>query len=256
MLMDLKGQLSRLESRLQILIEGSAALLFSGRQTSHDLAFHLVEALRNAIRVAPDGEAIAPDVFTLLAHPDHCRVLQADPAVLDELAHSLRQAGQEAGLHFLSPPVVRLASSPELNLGEIRVTTQASQADLPETDALKLERSQSLEAIPENAFLIVDGTQIFPLTQMVVNIGRRPDNQLVIDDPRISRLHAQLRASQGRYMIFDLDSLGGTWVNGARVHQCALYSGDVISLSGVPLVFGQDMNEQSRTQEYSPTPGK
>jgi pSer/pThr/pTyr-binding forkhead associated (FHA) protein len=66
------------------------------------------------------------------------------------------------------------------------------------------------------------------------------DNQLVIDDPRISRNHAQLRAIKGRYVIFDLNSTGGTFVNGQRTSQSVMYPGDVISLAGVPLVFGQD----------------
>jgi pSer/pThr/pTyr-binding forkhead associated (FHA) protein len=74
----------------------------------------------------------------------------------------------------------------------------------------------------------------------VVNIGRRPDNHLVIDDARISRLHAQLRLVRGRYMLFDLESTGGTFINGERIRQHTLRPGDVISLAGVPLVYGQD----------------
>jgi pSer/pThr/pTyr-binding forkhead associated (FHA) protein len=66
------------------------------------------------------------------------------------------------------------------------------------------------------------------------------ENQLVIDDPRVSRTHAQLRAIKGRYVVFDLNSTGGTFVNGQRTSQSALYPGDVISLAGVTLVFGQD----------------
>ena len=54
---------------------------------------------------------------------------------------------------------------------------------------------------PDNAFLIVDGTHVFPLMQTIINIGRRPDNHLCIDDSRVSRVHAQLRKINGRYMI-------------------------------------------------------
>jgi len=66
------------------------------------------------------------------------------------------------------------------------------------------------------------------------------DNQLVIDDPRVSRNHAQLRAINGRFVLFDLNSTGGTFVNGQRASQTVLYAGDVISLAGVALIFGQD----------------
>ena len=95
-------------------------------------------------------------------------------------------------------------------------------------------------AFPENAYLIISGVKVFPLHTAVVNIGRRLDNTLVIDDPRISRNHAQLRSVDGRYVIFDLNSTGGTSVNGKRVTQCVLYPGDVISLAGIPLIYGQD----------------
>ena len=79
-----------------------------------------------------------------------------------------------------------------------------------------------------------------PLTEPVVNIGRRLENQLVIDDPRVSRNHAQLRAIKGRFVLFDLNATGGTFVNGQRTSQTVLYPGDVISLAGVALIFGQD----------------
>jgi pSer/pThr/pTyr-binding forkhead associated (FHA) protein len=90
--------------------------------------------------------------------------------------------------------------------------------------------------------------EVYPLRVAVLNIGRRADNHLIIDDPRISRVHAQLRLVRGRFVIFDLESSGGTWVNGERIHQRALQPGDVISLSGVPLVFGQDSHLADETQ--------
>jgi len=82
--------------------------------------------------------------------------------------------------------------------------------------------------------------KVHPLNEAVVNIGRRLENQLVIDDPRVSRNHAQLRAIKGRFVLFDLNSTGGTFVNGQRTSQTVLYPGDVISLAGVALIFGQD----------------
>jgi pSer/pThr/pTyr-binding forkhead associated (FHA) protein len=94
--------------------------------------------------------------------------------------------------------------------------------------------------VPENAFVIVEGVKVYPLNESVINIGRRLENQLVIDDPRVSRNHAQLRAIKGRFVLFDLNSTGGTFVNGQRTSQTVLYPGDVISLAGVALIFGQD----------------
>lgn len=112
--------------------------------------------------------------------------------------------------------------------------------DTQNTAADSKENAPEDNTMPENAFLIIEGVKVFPLTTPVVNIGRRLDNTLVIDDPRVSRNHAQLRAIKGRYVIFDLNSTGGTFINGQRASQSVLYPGDVVSLAGVALIFGQD----------------
>jgi pSer/pThr/pTyr-binding forkhead associated (FHA) protein len=88
--------------------------------------------------------------------------------------------------------------------------------------------------------LIVDGIKEFRLNQSRISIGRQLDNDLVVDDPRVSRHHAQLRAIKGRYVLFDLNSSGGSFINGQRASQSILYPGDVLSLAGVSLIFGQD----------------
>jgi len=107
------------------------------------------------------------------------------------------------------------------------------------TEDLQAKSGDDVGTIPEDAFVIIDGTRVIPLNQAVVNIGRRIENTLVLDDPRVSRTHAQLRAINSRYIIFDLNSTGGTFVNGERVNQCILYPGDVISLAGADLIYGQ-----------------
>ncbi len=93
--------------------------------------------------------------------------------------------------------------------------------------------------IPEDAFVIVDGIKVIPLNQPLIRIGRRLENNLVLDDPRVSRTHAEQRAINGRYVLFDLNSTGGTYVNGVKITQSVVYPGDVISLAGVNLVYGQ-----------------
>jgi pSer/pThr/pTyr-binding forkhead associated (FHA) protein len=102
------------------------------------------------------------------------------------------------------------------------------------------EASGENNAIPEQAFLIVEGMKIFPLNRSVISLGRRFENTLVLNDPRVSRIHAQLRAFNGRYVLFDLQSRGGTFINGKKIDQSVVYDGDVISLAGVELIFKQN----------------
>ena len=99
---------------------------------------------------------------------------------------------------------------------------------------------EEIDRIPLNAFFVIDGVKIYPLVRAVINIGRRLENDLVIDDPRVSRNHAQLRAVEGNYVLFDLNSTGGTFVNGSRVTETIIYPNDSISLGGVILTYYQD----------------
>jgi hypothetical protein len=198
---------------------------------------------------------VAPNFFILLVHPDQRQALQADQVLLEELKRLLHQVGTEAGLRFDGPLVVQTADAPELALGEIQVLARNSLDDLSQTATMEVSLPESAPCTAQNAFLIVNGVHIFPLSQPVINIGRRKDNQLVLNDPRISRQHAQLRLVRGQYVIFDLNSTGGTLVNGEPVQQHTLQPGDVISLSGIPLVFGQEAEERADTEEYLSAPG-
>ena len=123
----------------------------------------------------------------------------------------------------------------------------------PEATQPRAEPGESTTTIPEDAFVIVDGVKVIPLTESIVHIGRRLDNNVLLDDSRVSRNHAELRAINGRYAIFDLNSTGGTYVNGIKITQSILYPGDVISLAGVTFVYGQkNPPARSDLKETSP----
>ena len=99
---------------------------------------------------------------------------------------------------------------------------------------------EEIDSIPPNAFFVTEDEKIYPLVKAVINIGRMLDNHLVVDDPRVSRSHAQLRSIQGHFVLFDLNSTRGTFVNGRRITEAVLYPNDAISLGGVVLTFNQD----------------
>ena len=59
-------------------------------------------------------------------------------------------------------------------------------------------------------------------------LGRHTDNQLVLRDNRVSRTHARIFAENGHYVIEDLNSRHGTWVNGAQIARHVLRNSDRI----------------------------
>jgi pSer/pThr/pTyr-binding forkhead associated (FHA) protein len=233
--------LNDLESRLQTLIEVQLLSVLPGQKVEDLVIQKLAAAMHANLVTLDDGSLMAPNVYTIIVNPrsdDKWR----EPKLLKALIEVLNQAGEEAGFKFATPPTITISTDKSLSTHEANVMASQRVEPMAETKGTANENEipQGSEHIPENAFLIIEGVKVFPLKLSVVNIGRRLDNQLVIDDPRVSRNHSQLRAINGRFVLFDLNSTGGTFVNGQRANQTVLYPGDVISLAGVALIFGQD----------------
>ena len=78
----------------------------------------------------------------------------------------------------------------------------------------------------------------YPLsTGALLHIGRKPDNDICLDDLTVSGRHALISVRPSEYMenlndvyLEDLDSTNGTQVNGRVVHRHLLKHGDVISI--------------------------
>jgi len=77
-------------------------------------------------------------------------------------------------------------------------------------------------------------------------IGRQPDNDVFLDDVAVSRRHAELTRSGGQFVLKDVGSLNGTYVNGHQVDEISLSHGDELQIGKFKLVFltGLDATEQ------------
>jgi len=240
----MNGKLDQIEARLQSLIEGSISLLLPKANFKQTLAHELVESMRTHLVVWPDGQIFAPSQYTIFVSPTTVKSGLSDKSFLTALATALDHAAHDAGFQFSKPPVLQITIDDRLSTDKLRVEVTQTTQKLAQTTSISLNSTSSstdeFEVTHLHAFLIVNSTYNFRLGSSVINIGRRTDNHLVIDDLRVSREHAQLRPIKGHYVIFDLNSKGGTYVNGQRISQHALIPGDVISLAGVPLIYGQD----------------
>ena len=110
------------------------------------------------------------------------------------------------------------------------------------------ENSGTEISVPDNYVLIFRGAKAIALKKLITSIGRSHDNTIVLDDPRISRHHLEIRFINDHFVMFDLQSTGGTFINGKRVNQGILYPGDLISLAGVDLVFTQSRHLQGNSR--------
>ncbi len=96
-----------------------------------------------------------------------------------------------------------------------------------------------------------------PIESLPFLIGRQVDNHLVLRDNRASRTHARIVAEDGHYVVEDLDSRHGTWVNGERIARHVLRNSDRIDL-GVPesyqITFTLESGEFNRIMEQMSSP--
>lgn len=83
-----------------------------------------------------------------------------------------------------------------------------------------------------------------PIARQSVTIGRsaRAGNDVVLsEDGQVSRRHARIeREIDGRFTLYDLDTTNGTRVNGRKIDNCTLSSGDEILIGATRIVFTQD----------------
>lgn len=80
-------------------------------------------------------------------------------------------------------------------------------------------------------------TRVIQIDQLPMTIGRDRTSDLVIDDARVSRRHAQFMLREDSHWIVDLRSTNGTFVNGTRVQESELHNGDRLSLGGLEMMF-------------------
>jgi pSer/pThr/pTyr-binding forkhead associated (FHA) protein/subtilisin family serine protease len=86
------------------------------------------------------------------------------------------------------------------------------------------------------AWLEIGGTR-HPLLQDRTDIGRSRSNDIHLADERVSRHHARIELQQDVFVISDLDSANGTYVNGQRIERHWLQSGDEIRIGDTRLSF-------------------
>ncbi len=111
--------------------------------------------------------------------------------------------------------------------------------------------TKTQDKVPEasgSAWLVIN-KQVIPLNQIVTTIGRRLDNDVVIQDQNVSRRHAEIRYENGRFVLYDLNSTGGTYVNNKQIDKVVLKMGDVVVLAIVPFVFVEDRLNIVKTAE-------
>lgn len=145
-----------------------------------------------------------------------------------------------------APPLT--APSPEGLQKPLLDDGQATVAFKPFKDSKKEEPAvqPTIEVVGGQA-----NQKVFTLGREKIKIGRSKFNDVVLDDEKVSRSHAEIYFEEGYYVIEDLNSTNGVQVNDQLIHKMLLKSGDRLTLGDTVLVFTQKEPEISLGDKVS-----
>jgi len=158
---------------------------------------------------------------------DHA-VLQPTPAgwiLVNHSSNGMFVDGQRVDSLTIRHPVTVVLGSPSsgqaLQLFPVAAPPPAAPPDRT-TPIEQPRRGQTTVARPPTAVHDID--------QLVVSIGRAPENTVVLNDLLVSRRHAMLRRSGNQWELLDNNSANGTYVNGNRIHRAFIGPDDIVGI--------------------------
>lgn len=248
------NKIDQFEELAERAVEGTFFRLFGDRLSPTRVAAHLERAIEEHQLCSDGGALQAPTHYWVHLHPGDYQALVDNPQregetpVEDALAHQISALVSKADMALDGRPIVHIRPDEAVAPQAIRVDARREPGEEgPMAQTRQMEAAKELadgtglsEGPKGRPFLILEGQRHIPLTEPRVSIGRALSNDVIIDDPRVSRHHAQLRHRYGHYILVDLGSSGGTRINDYPVEECVLHSGDVISFAGVEVVYGED----------------
>ena len=247
------GIIARLEAFLERLFEAPAGRL--GATLQPILLTKRIERAMDSGKAFGAAGVIVPNRYDLHLHPvDFAAFEPYRGSLEDDLAHGAMARARRERYHLVARPSVHLVADPLVPRGDVRVA--ANVVDVagepipepmpaqPSAHTMVLARPGHEVAAPDSAsraFLLVrteGAPQVrFDLGGALISIGRASDNDVIVDDPEVSRHHCQLKLQHGAYSLADLGSRNGSWINGQPVSEVALGPGDMIRIGSTEIEF-------------------
>jgi Protein of unknown function (DUF3662)/FHA domain len=232
------GMLQRLEFRLEQAVSGVFAKAFRSAVQPVELAAALQREVDNSAQILSRDRRLVPNAFSIELSPtDSERLGPYSGTLTRELATMLEDYAEQQHYVFAGPVSIGFDEEDDLGTGRFRVRSRAAAHV---EAAPRPERSAGPPATPPRAprpqvVLEVNGTR-HPLGDRAV-VGRGGEADLRINDPGVSRRHAELRFEDaGELVVEDLGSTNGTLVDGRRVERSRLHDGATVRVGNTDVV--------------------
>jgi hypothetical protein len=246
--------LKSLENKIAGLVEGTFSRAFRSEVRPVEIARKLAREMEEHKSFSV-SRTYAPNEYRVFLSPrDRERFAGYEAALTAELAGYLLEHARRERLTLLSRPVIEFETDDRLGLGEFGIQTRVVQPEdepvSPPPDARSgrtmvysnAERvSEPLEerarARAQKVLLLVDGKRVV-LGPAGATLGRGRQCDVVLNDPNVSREHAEIRPRGGSWVLTDLGSTNGSQLNGRRIDDSeVLRAGDEIELGESVMTF-------------------
>ena len=253
--------LRSIEHRIESLVEGVFGRAFRTHVQPVELARKLAKEMDDAKTISV-SRVYVPNEYTLYLSPsDRDQFGNYEDSLLTELSDYLSEHARREGYALLTTPVVLMEEDDDLSVGEFGIATrmvqpQRGRAEVPpdvvpqaapsetkifrppaaDTEAVSSEDAAALDLAHAPAALVLGGKR-HELANRALVLGRSRDSDIPVDDPNVSRRHAEIRHEDGAYWIVDLGSTNGVTVNGERVKRAKLEPDDTVVLGTTELRF-------------------
>ena len=248
------SMLRSIEAKLEGLVQGAFSRAFRSGVQPVELARKLAREM-DSHKAQSISRVYVPNDYTVwLAPQDREEFSGYESALTKELSDHLLEHARSEGLTLVTRPTVAFETDDRLGVGEfgIQATLLRTSEDdshepeqagfgqtmvySPGSGERPLEEEDHAPAAARRALLVGEGRRRMLSGDRLV-LGRSREADIVLEDPNVSRRHAELRREGERWAIADLGSTNGVKVNGRRVDRAPLEPGDAIVLGTLELAF-------------------
>lgn len=233
------GFLQRFENGLEQLVSGVFAKAFRSAVQPVEVAAALQREVDNSAQILSRNRRLVPNQFHVeLSAADHERLAPYSSTLAQELTEMLQEHAHEQAYVFTGPVTIAFDERDDLSTGRFRVRSSALAEVTPVS-----ERSVTDTAVRRAQVILEVNGMRHPLDPPGIVIGRGTEADLRINDPGVSRRHAEIRvhtASADRgggtdVSVVDLGSTNGMLVDGSKVHQATLGDGSTVKIGNTTM---------------------
>lgn len=220
--------LKDLERKLERSIEGAFAKGFRSSLQPVELAKRLDREMEAGRTVSVSKIYIPNEYIVRMSPEDMAAFADFTDKLVDELKAFLDKRRKAKNYAVMGEVSIILKEDKRLPLGRAEITSRLVTPDKMENPEAKASLSLIIEGEEAETFFLGDKR---------VTIGRINSNDIAIPDPGMSRHHADIHPENGSYVITDLGSTNGTFVNGKRIAETRLKNDDRIGVGKVTLIY-------------------